>query len=150
LSFPLLPALDIPLNWPEFGTITFENVTLSYRVDLECALKNISFHIHSGEKIGIVGRTGAGKTSIFQALFRMRDLSEGQIIIDSIPIHTLPRSYVRHHLSIIPQLPVLFSMTLRDNLDMYHVCTDEEIWKILQKCGMETKIKSLSNGYTKK
>lgn len=112
-----VPETAPPADWPSQGEITFENVTMAYRPELPPVLKNISIQIRAGEKIGVVGRTGAGKSSIMQALFRMVELREGKICIDGRDIAPLGLSELRSKLAIIPQDPQLFSGTIRSNLD---------------------------------
>lgn len=129
-------------TWPELGSIRFKNVELKYRDELEPALKGISFHIRSEEKIGIVGRTGSGKSSIVSALFRLVELSKGCITIDNLDISGLELTELRSRLSIIPQDPVLFSGTIRSNLDPNNDYTDEEIWSVLENTNLKSYISS--------
>ncbi|CAF0920721.1 unnamed protein product [Adineta ricciae] len=127
-------TLEIESNWPSLGEIEFRNYTMRYRPELEPVLCNINLHISPMEKIGIIGRTGAGKSSLFQALFRLveRAAVNGEIFIDGIAISRLKRSHLRSHLSAIPQTPVLFSGTLRYNLDPFDIYTDEECFNALK------------------
>jgi ABC-type multidrug transport system fused ATPase/permease subunit len=97
------------------------------------SLRNISMTIKAGEKVGIVGRTGAGKSSLIQTLFRMGTLIHGQIRIDHIDIATVGLDDVRRRISIIPQDPVLFTGTMRSNLDQFNDYSDEEIWHALEQ-----------------
>jgi ABC-type multidrug transport system fused ATPase/permease subunit len=97
------------------------------------ALRHISLVINSGEKIGIVGRTGAGKSSFIQSLFRIGSLVQGHIIIDDIDIATIGLDDVRRRISIIPQDPVLFTGTMRTNLDPFGRYSDTEIWNALEQ-----------------
>lgn len=117
-------AQEVPPKWPDKGEIKFENMSLRYGPDEPCVLKNLTFKIYPKEKIGIVGRTGAGKTSLIQALFRLADI-DGQILIDSMDTKCVPLSMLRSHISIIPQEPVLFSGTLRKNLDPFDEYDDD-------------------------
>ena len=116
---------DVPANWPYRGSIIFKNVSLRYPTVKTSALLNFSLTICPGEVVAFVGRTGAGKTSIFQALFRIVDIFEGSIVIDGLDCATLPRSLVRSRLAIIPQDPVLFSGTIRYNLDPHEMYSDK-------------------------
>jgi ABC-type multidrug transport system fused ATPase/permease subunit len=136
-----------PVNWPTEGKIQFENYKLSYRSELEPVLKGINLIIAPRNKIGIIGRTGAGKSSIFQALFRLTDKSttDGQILIDGIDINTISLNDLRSILNIIPQSPVLFSNTLRYNLDPLEHHTDEQLWNALEAVQLKTKIEKLKN-----
>ncbi|CAF4536341.1 unnamed protein product [Rotaria sp. Silwood2] len=124
-----------PTNWPSHGEIIFENVCMSHsnEPDAPLALYNISLTIQAGEKIGIVGRTGAGKSSFIQTIFRMGTLINGQIKIDNIDISTVGLDDIRRRISIIPQDPVLFTGTIRSNLDQFGNYSDVEIWHALEK-----------------
>jgi ABC-type multidrug transport system fused ATPase/permease subunit len=136
-----------PLNWPTEGAIQFENYKLRYRPELEPVLKGINLKIVPQNKIGIIGRTGAGKSSIFQALFRLTDKSttDGQILIDGIDISTISLNDLRSILNIIPQSPVLFNNTLRYNLDPFKHYTDQQLWNALEAVQLKTKIEKLEN-----
>ena len=136
-----------PINWPVEGTIEFENYKLRYRPELEPVLKGLNLKIDSRSKIGIIGRTGAGKSSIFQALFRLTDKSttDGKILIDGIDISRISLNDLRSVLNIIPQSPVLFSNTLRYNLDPFKQYTDEQLWNALDAVQLKTKISQLKD-----
>ncbi|KAM5179454.1 ATP-binding cassette sub-family C member 5-like [Mantella aurantiaca] len=131
-----VPEKSPSKEWPEKGAITFKNVEMSYRDNLPLVLKNISFSIRPQEKIGIVGRTGSGKSSLAMTLFRLVELSGGSISIDNIFIHSIGLEDLRKNLSIIPQEPVLFVGSIRWNLDPMNQYTDEEVWKALEKTHM--------------
>lgn len=122
-------------SWPMHGKIVLNNVSVSYPTDLHSltVLHRISATIEPGEKVAIVGRTGAGKTSLVQTLFRMSTLSEGYILIDDIDIDTIALNDLRHRISIIPQNPILFTGTIRSNLDQFRMCSDNEIWQALEQ-----------------
>jgi ATP-binding cassette subfamily C (CFTR/MRP) protein 4 len=124
-----------PKDWPSDGEIIFDNVSMSHsaEADAPLALKHISVTIQGGEKIGVVGRTGAGKTSLVETLFRMRTSIDGHIKIDNIDINTVGLNDVRRRISIIPQDPVLFTGTMRNNLDRLDEYADEEIWHALEE-----------------
>lgn len=107
-----------------------------YRSGLPLALKGLSFSINAGEKIGIVGRTGSGKSSIIASTFRLVDLFHGTIIIDGLDIASLPLQQLRSSLSIIPQDPVLFKGTIRSNLDPFDEHEDLELWEALRYTGL--------------
>ncbi|XP_060518770.1 ATP-binding cassette subfamily C member 4-like isoform X2 [Cylas formicarius] len=113
-----------PKNWPEEGNVTFENLSLRYAADEPNVLKNLSLNIRCREKVGIVGRTGAGKSSIIAALFRLAE-NEGTIVIDNVDTKYVPLHRLRSSISIIPQEPVLFSGTMRKNLDPFDEYSDE-------------------------
>lgn len=117
-------------SWPKDGAISFEGLSLRYSVNDCLVLKDVNLQILPGEKIGIVGRTGAGKSSIIQALFRLAH-NEGRIVVDGVDIATLGLHELRQKISIIPQDPILFSGTMRDNLDPFNQKTDDELWRAL-------------------
>lgn len=117
-------AVEISKSWPEHGEIQFKEVFLRYSEDDSPVIKNVSFVINAKEKIGVVGRTGAGKSSLIQALLRLTDI-EGKIMIDGVDIKTIPLHELRSKICVIPQDPVLFSGTLRKNLDAFDEYTDE-------------------------
>lgn len=121
------PADD---RWPNDGAITFDKLSLRYSQHGHPVLKNVSLQIRAGEKVGIVGRTGAGKSSIIQALFRLAH-NDGHIVIDDVDIGKLGLHELRQKISIIPQDPILFSGTMRDNLDPFNQKTDDELWRAL-------------------
>uniref|UniRef100_A0A673BAH3 ATP-binding cassette, sub-family C (CFTR/MRP), member 2 n=1 Tax=Sphaeramia orbicularis TaxID=375764 RepID=A0A673BAH3_9TELE len=121
-----------PEKWPEEGRLQFDDYKVRYRPELELVLHGITCDINSTEKIGIVGRTGAGKSSLTNCLFRIIEAAEGRIIIDDIDISTIGLHDLRNRLTIIPQDPVLFSGTLRMNLDPFDKFSDEEIWRVLE------------------
>ncbi|XP_073978211.1 ATP-binding cassette sub-family C member 5-like isoform X2 [Rhodnius prolixus] len=131
-----------PDAWPETGTIRFRNVKLKYRPGLPLALNDVTFSIGPAEKIGVVGRTGAGKSSLITALFRLVDIIEGSIMIDGLDISTLNLEVLRSRMSIIPQDPVLLSGTIRSNLDPLGVHSDDEIWLALEKTRLKERISS--------
>ncbi|OQV17406.1 Multidrug resistance-associated protein 1 [Hypsibius exemplaris] len=133
-------------NWPERGQIKFENYQTRYRPDLGLVLKGITANIGSGEKVGIVGRTGAGKSSLTLALFRIIEAADGSINIDGINIASYGLHDVRSRITIIPQEPVLFSGALRLNLDPFKVYTDEEVWRALENSHLKRFVSSLPDG----
>ncbi|XP_061394493.1 multidrug resistance-associated protein 1 isoform X16 [Musca vetustissima] len=136
----------VPRDWPEQGQVCFEDFKVRYREGLDLVLRGISFKIAGGEKVGIVGRTGAGKSSLTLALFRIIEAAGGRILIDGIDISTLGLHTLRSRLTIIPQDPVLFSGSLRINLDPFEVKSDEEIWKALELSHLKAFVKSLPSG----
>ncbi|KAJ1118458.1 hypothetical protein NDU88_006649, partial [Pleurodeles waltl] len=135
-----------PPCWPQEGAIKFQNVEMCYRKDLPLVLKNVSFEIKPKEKIGIVGRTGSGKSSLGVTLFRLVDLVAGSICIDNVCINKIGLEDLRKKLSIIPQEPVLFNGNVRSNLDPLNQYTDEQIWKALEKTHMKQNILQLHKG----
>ncbi|OWF39711.1 multidrug resistance-associated protein 5-like [Mizuhopecten yessoensis] len=131
-------------SWPQNGKLVFSDVVMRYRKDMDPVLTNIHLDIQPKQKVGIVGRTGAGKSSLAAALFRLCDLSEGHILIDDVDIAHIPRKTLRSRLSAIPQDPVLFTGTLRYNLDPFDLYTDEVIWAAVEQVHMKEKIKGYS------
>jgi ABC-type multidrug transport system fused ATPase/permease subunit len=129
-------------KWPPQGQLIFKNVTFRYFEDADPVLRELSFVIAPAEKIGIVGRTGAGKSSLIGALFRLA-LIEGEIYIDNIETSSLPLQQLRTKISIIPQDPVLFSGTLRRNLDPFEIYSDNEIWDALN----QVELKEISQAF---
>ncbi|KAG7388147.1 ATP-binding cassette sub- C member 8 [Phytophthora pseudosyringae] len=120
-------------EWPSAGAIEFRDVNLRYRPGLPRVLRNLSLSIRPQEKIGIVGRTGAGKSSLVVALMRLVELDSGSIVIDGLDIGTIGLHELRNKISIIPQDPVLFSGTVRSNVDPFDQYTDEQIWTSLRR-----------------
>jgi len=119
-------------SWPDEGIVQFDNVVMSYRPELKPALRGVSFTSKSCEKIGIVGRTGSGKSSLMIALFRLTELTSGTISVDGIDISTLGLKDLRSRLSIIPQEPIMFAGTIRRNLDPFQLVDDDEVlWRTL-------------------
>ncbi|XP_061456062.1 multidrug resistance-associated protein 1 isoform X4 [Rhineura floridana] len=118
-------------NWPTEGRIEFKGYSLRYRPELDLALKDISLKINGREKIGIAGRTGAGKSSLAMGLLRLVEAAAGEIVIDGTNIAKMGLHDLRSKVTIIPQDPVLFSGSLRMNLDPLSVYSDEEIWTAL-------------------
>lgn len=138
---PLKPEV----GWPNEGRIDFLNFNLKYNPDDIYILKDLNFTIEPKEKIGIVGRTGAGKSSIIQSLFRLA-YNEGTILIDGVDIEMLDLYDLRSKISIIPQDPVLFSGTLRYNLDPLDERQDEDMWKALEDVELRSYVSTLIGG----
>jgi ATP-binding cassette subfamily C (CFTR/MRP) protein 1 len=131
-----LKLKDVRDSWPEKGEIIFDNVQMRYRDSLPLVLKGLTLHCKAGERIGIVGRTGAGKSSIMSTLFRMVELSGGSITIDDINIAQVGLGDLRSRLAIIPQDPTLFRGTIRTNLDPFNEHTDLELWSVLRQADL--------------
>ena len=121
------------ISWPAKGAVEFKNYSTRYRPGLDLVLKDISLKIKGHEKIGVVGRTGAGKSSLTLALFRIIEASSGKISIDDLDIGSIGLLDVRRRLAIIPQDAALFEGSLRDNLDPGHVRDDTELWDALSE-----------------
>ncbi|XP_052090338.1 ATP-binding cassette sub-family C member 5-like [Mytilus californianus] len=126
-------------QWPNKGDIKFSDVEMTYRESLAPVLKNVSFDIQPQQKVGVVGRTGAGKSSLITALYRLVELRNGYINIDGIDISLIPLNVLRSRLSTIPQDPVMFSGSLRYNLDPFNNYTDDELWNSLEKANIKKK-----------
>ncbi|XP_072874035.1 ATP-binding cassette sub-family C member 8 isoform X2 [Chlorocebus sabaeus] len=141
----LAPSL-IPKNWPDQGKIQIQNLSVRYDSSLKPVLKHVNALISPGQKIGICGRTGSGKSSFSLAFFRMVDMFEGRIIIDGIDIAKLPLHTLRSRLSIILQDPVLFSGTIRFNLDPERKCSDSTLWEALEIAQLKLVVKALPGG----
>uniref|UniRef100_A0A8R1DMH1 ABC-type glutathione-S-conjugate transporter n=1 Tax=Caenorhabditis japonica TaxID=281687 RepID=A0A8R1DMH1_CAEJA len=133
-------------SWPEKGDIYFKNYSVRYRPGLDLVLHSVTAHIYPCEKIGIVGRTGAGKSSMTLALFRIIEADGGCIEIDGKNIAQLPLEQLRSRLTIVPQDPVLFSGTMRMNLDPFFAFSDDQIWEALRNAHLESFVRSLQEG----
>lgn len=131
-----------PPGWPHEGVIVFDNVNFTYSLDGPLVLKHLTALIKSREKVGIVGRTGAGKSSLISALFRLSE-PEGKIWIDKILTTEIGLHDLRKKMSIIPQEPVLFTGTMRKNLDPFNEHSDEELWKALEEVQLKEAIEDL-------
>nr|QUF59448.1 ATP-binding cassette transporter Abcc1-4 [Brachionus angularis] len=131
------------VDWPENGNINFNNYSVKYREELDFVLKDINCTIKPGEKIGIVGRTGAGKSSLTLGLFRILESNYGQIDIDGLNIKTIGLHDLRKKLTIIPQDPVLFSGSLRINLDPFEEYSNDRIWNALEHAHLKEFVQKL-------
>jgi ABC-type multidrug transport system fused ATPase/permease subunit len=126
--------LHAPLSgWPQQGNLVFDQVQMRYREDLPLVLKGVSFDVRSGHKVGVVGRTGAGKSSLFQCLFRLQELEQGRICVDGEDISRLSLHALRSQVTIIPQDPVLFSGSVRFNVDPFEEASDTKVWEALDR-----------------
>lgn len=131
-----LHTIEIEPSWPSVGAIEFKDVEMRYRAGLPLVLKGLSMSIRGGERVGFVGRTGAGKSSIMATLFRLTELSGGSISIDGLDIAKVGLADLRSRLGIIPQDPTLFKGTIRYNLDPFEKHTDLELWTALRQADL--------------
>ncbi|KAF8936610.1 hypothetical protein BGZ47_009413, partial [Haplosporangium gracile] len=171
-TLPLDPRVEAAAAWPpKHGAIEFVNYSTRYREGLNLVLRNVSFKVGAGEKVGIVGRTGAGKSSLTLALFRMIEAANGpwvhpnnstegsegteeeeddnvvgKIMIDGIDVSTLGLTDLRRALAIIPQDPILFAGTIRDNLDPFQEHCDAHLWEALDRAHLKSYIQTLPGG----
>lgn len=143
-----LPDVDSKhQNWPQKGDVVFDKVNMSYSDNTPLVLKDVSFAINAKEKIGIVGRTGAGKSSLITVLFRLNEINQdksgkklGAILIDGLDVSILGLHHLRSRISIIPQDPILFSGTIRSNLDPFDVYSDQDIWNVLELSNLKASV----------
>ncbi|KAJ3116713.1 hypothetical protein HDU96_008952 [Phlyctochytrium bullatum] len=141
---PTTPKEKPPTEWPSKGALRLRNLSMRYQPDLPLVLRNVTLDIHAGEKIGVVGRTGSGKSSLMQALFRMVQLEAGSLVeLDGIDCSKIALRDLRSRIAIIPQDPVLFSGSVRSNLDPNGRFGDDEIWRALERCGMKEAVAAM-------
>ncbi|CAK5065017.1 unnamed protein product [Aphanomyces euteiches] len=126
-------SATVPKEWPVDGNVSFESYSMRYRDHLDLVLRDVSFVVNGGEKVGICGRTGSGKSSLMVALFRMVEASSGCIKIDGVDISQVNLQTLRCRLTIIPQDPILFSGSLRFNIDPSQQASDADLWAVLKK-----------------
>ncbi|XP_039524025.1 ATP-binding cassette sub-family C member 9 isoform X5 [Pimephales promelas] len=137
---------QVPEDWPQHGEIKIHDLCVRYDCLLKPVLKHVNAHINPGQKVGICGRTGSGKSSLSLAFFNMVDVFEGKIVIDGIDICKLPLQTLRSRMSIILQDPVLFSGSIRLNLDPECTCTDDRLWEALEIAQLKNMVKALPGG----
>ncbi|KAF0693729.1 Aste57867_15337 [Aphanomyces stellatus] len=137
---PRVVSGAVPSSWPESGAIKFDNVSFRYKPNDPLVLKEVSFEVKSGEKIGIVGRTGAGKSSLTMALFRINEIASGAVEIAGVNAATVGVKTLRESMAIIPQNPILFKGTLRAYLDPFDEYTDAQLWEALEKVKMTGRV----------
>ncbi|KAI9353265.1 hypothetical protein DFJ73DRAFT_759726 [Zopfochytrium polystomum] len=141
----IIPTRRPPSSWPSGGAIEVKNLEMRYAPDLPPVLKNVSFSIKAGEKVGIVGRTGAGKSSLLLSIFRIFEPSAGSIVIDGVDVATIGLFDLRSRLTMIPQDPVLFAGTIRSNLDPFNEIEDDRIWRALERVRFLQSLQSTSD-----
>lgn len=130
-------AALLPPGWPASGALRVDNLTLRYRPELPAVLNDVSFSLAAGERVGICGRTGSGKSSLFAALLRMVEPCEGRVFLDGVDAAAVGLKPLRRAFSLIPQDPFLFSATVRANLDPFDEASDASIWAALERVGMK-------------
>ncbi|WIA12103.1 hypothetical protein OEZ85_012177 [Tetradesmus obliquus] len=136
-------AATLPAGWPAAGAISVRDLKLRYRPGLPLVLRGVSFEVSPGEKVGLVGRTGSGKSSLLLALFRMVEVEPGSILIDGVDIRSLGLKQLRSQMSIIPQDPFMFSGSVRSNLDPFSSYDEPDLWRVLDAVGLKETIVSL-------
>jgi ATP-binding cassette subfamily C (CFTR/MRP) protein 4 len=134
-----------PESWPTSGDISFHSVSLRYSLDDVHVLKNVSFNVKCKEKIGIIGRTGAGKTSLISVLFRLFHF-EGSVVIDNVDTKSIPLRKLRSKITVIPQDPLLFLGSLRKNLDPFGQYSDHQLWRALDEFELKEVVSNLPSG----
>ncbi|PXF49940.1 Multidrug resistance-associated protein 1 [Gracilariopsis chorda] len=135
-----------PPGWPAKGDVEIKDVQLRYREELDLVLKGVNVSISGGEKIGVVGRTGSGKSSLMIAILRMVEIAGGRISVDGVNLHDLGLDDVRNNITIIPQDPVVFSGTIRFNLDPFSKHSEAELWDALEKSHLKQFVQEFEGG----
>ncbi|KHJ75242.1 hypothetical protein OESDEN_25142 [Oesophagostomum dentatum] len=139
-DYPLIDA------WPYEGSIEFRNFSILYGKNVKPAVKNVTFTIKGGEKVAVVGRTGSGKSSIAKGVLRLVEKAGGDIFIDGVNIAEIGLHELRSRITIIPQDPVLFSSTLRFNVDPFNQFADSDIWVALEACQLKQMVSKQKDG----
>ncbi|PRW33949.1 ABC transporter isoform A [Chlorella sorokiniana] len=134
-------------NWPQQGAVDVQSLVVRYRPDLDPVLKGVSFSVRGREKVGVAGRTGCGKSTLFLALYRIVEPSGGRIVIDGIDCSTIGLFDLRSRLALVPQDPVIFSGTVRSNLDLFgSASSDEAVWEALAQAGLASTVRGMPGG----
>ncbi|KAL4625803.1 hypothetical protein ACB092_05G050800 [Castanea dentata] len=134
-----------PSSWPSMGRIELQALKIRYRPNAPLVLKEITCTFKEGTKVGVVGRTGSGKTTLISALFRLVEPASGKILVDGLDICSIGLKDLKMKLSIIPQEPTLFKGSVLTNLDPLVLYSDDKIWKALEKCQLKATISCLPN-----
>jgi len=140
------PPMAASATWPTRGTVEFCDVSARYAPHLPRVLDGVSFRVAGGTKVGLIGRTGAGKSTLSQALYRFIPLERGQIRVDGVDIASIPLARLRRAFAIIPQDPTLFAGTIRSNLDRFGSCSDDQIWAALRRVHLDALVATLPGG----
>lgn len=140
-----VPENDPPGDWPQYGAIEMNNVSLRYRPRLPLVLKSVTLSIPARSKVGIAGRTGAGKSSMILALLRLVEIESGTVHIDGINVANIGLHALRSKVSVIPQDPVLFSGSVRSNIDPFQRFTDAQLWDGLRRTRLNNRVKTLDD-----
>ncbi|KAK4053428.1 hypothetical protein OIV83_001593 [Microbotryomycetes sp. JL201] len=130
-------------SWPQQGSIEFQDVSARYRENLDLVLKGVDFKIKGGEKVGVCGRTGAGKSSLTMVLYRVIEVESGKVVIDGVDVSQIGLHTLRSRMSIIPQDSQCFEGSLRDNLDPTGRSTDAQLWSALEQCRLKDHVESM-------
>ncbi len=138
--------LELPAGWPDRGEVEFENYSTRYRPGLDLVLRSVSLRVRPGEKVGVCGRTGAGKSSLALSLLRLLEPASGSVRVDGRDTRRLGLQRLRGALTTIPQDPVLFTGSLRFNLDPEGGCLDDELWEALRHASLGDLVASFSDG----
>ncbi|KAF2823699.1 hypothetical protein CC86DRAFT_327552 [Ophiobolus disseminans] len=141
-----IPETKPPSNWPSRGSVEFIGYSTRYRPDFDTVLKDVTFKILPGEKVGVVGRTGAGKSSMALALFRALEAEKGKILVDDVDVGLIGLQDLRENIVMVPQDPTLFTGTIRSNLDPFSIFTDEEIYTALREVHLITPASQPASG----
>lgn len=148
IDLPSEAPLEVPdekpsEDWPQHGSIRFDYVNARYRKDLDLVLRDVNFEIKAGEKVGVCGRTGAGKSSLTMVLYRIIEVESGTVSIDGVDVGKLGLHDLRSRLSIIPQDSQMFAGTLRQNLDPSGRATDAQMWAALEQCRLKEHVERM-------
>lgn len=148
IDLPSEAALEKPDKkpsdeWPQHGSIRFDRVDARYRKDLDLVLRDVNFEIKAGEKVGVCGRTGAGKSSLTMVLYRIIEVESGTVSIDGVDVGELGLHDLRSRLSIIPQDSQMFAGSLRQNLDPSGRATDAQMWAALEQCRLKEHVERM-------